>query len=446
MKTDNMKQFVFQESETVELKLDYSENIRKDIIAFANTNGGIIYIGITDNGEAVGVLSADEMIQRVANMVRDSIRPDLTMFIHYDSVEVGSRKIVRVTVHRGTGRPYYAADKGLRPSGVFVRQGTAAAPATEANIRQMIKETDGDNYEDVRSLRQDLTFAYAKSVFASSNLALESTQMQTLGILSPDGIFTNLGLLLSDQCPHIIKAAAFAGINQDAFQDRREFTGSLLKQIDDSYAFLDMRNETSATFQGIHRIDHRAYPPAALREALLNAIVHRDYAYSASTLISVYADRIEIVSVGGLVSGFHLNDVTAGLSICRNPKLANIFYRLKLIEAYGTGLKKILTAYPSMEASQLFQVTEKVFKVTMPRMVSKRAQVEHSSIVPCTTEERIVQLLASRVTIARADVEQLAGISMSSAARVLKKMVQQGTLIKTGEGKNTRYRLADAQG
>lgn len=444
VKAGKMTQSVFQESETVELKLDYSESIRKDIIAFANTGGGTIYIGIADNGEVIGVSSVDEMIQRIANMVRDSIRPDITMFIHYDLLEAKGRKIVRVTVHRGTGRPYYVADKGLRPSGVFVRQGTAAAPTTEANIRQMIKETDGDNYEDVRSLRQDLTFAYAADVFSRSGLALEASQMQTLGILSTEGIFTNLGFLLSDQCPHIIKAAAFAGTDQGEFQDRREFTGSLLKQIDDAYAFLDMRNETSATFEGVHRVDHRAYPTAALREALLNAIVHRDYAYSASTLLSVYADRIEIVSVGGLVSGFHLNDVTAGLSICRNPKLANIFYRLRLIEAYGTGLKKILAAYPSMNASQLFQVTEKVFKVTLPRMNANRAQLGHSSIVPHTTEELIMKYLDDQETITRADVEQISGISTASAARVLKKMLQHGELIKIGEGKNTRYRLPDS--
>ena len=132
----------FRESETVELKLDYTEGIRKDIIAFANTSGGTIYIGIADDGTVVGVSSADQMIQRVANMARDAIRPDVTMFIHYDSVEVEGRGIVKVSVQRGTGRPYYAAEKGLRPSGVFVRQGTAAAPATEAGIRQMIKETD----------------------------------------------------------------------------------------------------------------------------------------------------------------------------------------------------------------------------------------------------------------------------------------------------------------
>ncbi len=434
----------FQESETVELKLDYAESIRKDIIAFANTSGGTIYIGIADDSTVVGVTSPDLMIQRIANMARDSIRPDVTMYIHYDPLDVEGRTIVRVSIQRGTGRPYYAADKGLRPSGVFVRQGTAAAPATEAAIRQMIKETDGDTYEDVRSLRQDLSFSYAKETFARCGLDLGPPQMQTLGIVSSEGIFTNLGLLLSDQCPHIIKAATFSGTDQVQFQDRREFTGSLLRQVDDAYTFMDMRNDTSATFEGVHRVDHRAYPPAALREGLLNAIVHRDYTYSASTLISVYSDRIEIVSVGGLIPGFHLNDVTSGLSICRNPKLANVFYRLSLIEAYGTGLKKILAAYHPMGADQLFQVTEKVFKVTLPRLNSSRSSESHSSSAPQTAEETILAYLSSKELITRQEVEQIIGASSSSAARILKRMVQNRVLIRIGEGKNTRYKLAKA--
>ena len=427
---------IFSESETVDLKMDYSESIRKDVIAFANTKGGIIYVGVKDDGEITGVSSPDQMIQRIANMVRDSIRPDLTMFVQYETVEADGKSIVKVSVSRGTGKPYYWNEKGIRPSGVYVRQGTTSAPASEANIRQMIRETDGDSFEDMRSQTQDLDFSYAASVFKKQDMKLETPQMITLGILSADGIYTNLGLLLSDQCPHIIKAAQFLGTDQEAFQDRREFTGSLLKQVDDAYEFLDMRNEKTAAFEGIRRIDHRAYPEAALREALLNAVIHRDYSISASTLISSYADRTEIISAGGLVQGFTLTDVMMGFSVCRNPKLANVFYRLNLIEAYGTGLKKILGAYRNRLPEDLFQVTEKVFRVTLPKLTAIHPG---APALMESNEDKIVRFLASSGKISRADVERITGLSTASAARLLSRMVSSGELVISGKGKNTRY-------
>ena len=427
---------LFHETESVELKQDYTESIRKDIIAFANTNGGTVFVGVRDNGEVIGVSSPDQMIQRISNMVRDSIRPDVTMFVHYDPEDADGKRIVKVSVNRGTGRPYYWAEKGMQPSGVYVRQGASAAPATEVSIRQMIKETDGDSYEAMRSLEQGLSFTYASAAFKRNGIEFGEPQIRTLGILSSEGIYTNLGLLLSDQCPHVIKAAVFSGVDQDVFQDRREFTGSLLKQADDAYAFLEMRNEKTATFDGIHRIDHLAYPEAALREALLNAVIHRDYSYSASTLISSYADRIEIISAGGLVRGFSLKDVMMGFSICRNPKLANVFYRLDLIEAYGTGLRKIMNSYPVFAPEKLLQTTDKVFKVTLPRLTVVPRQTGNSRE---TNEEKVLSFLASTEFITRIDVERLTGLSPASASRLLRRLVDEGELEVMGGGKATRY-------
>lgn len=429
---------MYKESENMELKQDYSESIRKDIIAFANTRGGTIRIGVKDNGETVGVPSPDQMIQRIANMVRDSIRPDVTLFVSYETETADGAQIVRVSVSRGAGRPYYWKEKGMQPSGVYVRQGTSSAPATEEAIRRMIRETDGDSYEEMRSMNQALSFSYAGEVFARQKMELGTPQMTTLGILSPEGEYTNLGLLLSDQCPHIIKAAVFSGTDRAVFRDRREFGGSLLKQVDDAYAFLDMRNETSATFEGLYRTDRRAYPEAALREALLNAVIHRDYSFSANTLISSYADRVEIISVGGLVRGFSLQDVMMGASICRNPKLAEVFYRLDLIEAYGTGLKKILDAYPSHAPEQLLQTTENVFKVTLP---SRNTAVQTGLPLRESNEDMVFAYLAKEDRISRADTEQITGLSTASSSRLLRRMVDEGELGITGSGKNTRYYL-----
>ena len=427
----------FRESETVELKREYVDDLRKEIIAMANTNGGTIYIGVDDDGTAIGLAHPDHVIQKVTNSARDAIMPDITMFLHYETISVKGAQIVAIHTQRGTARPYYLKAKGMRPEGVFVRQGTSSVPASETAIRQMIKETDGDNYEDMRSLTQNLTFRTATEAFTQQNLELAEAQMKTLGFLDADGIFTNLGLLLSDQCPHILKAATFGGVDQQNFQDRREFTGSLLKQLDDAYAYLELRNQTHATFEGLKRTDQEDYPDVALREALLNAIVHRDYSFSAGTLIGVYTNRIEFTSVGGLVHGILLEDVLMGISVCRNQKLANIFYRLKLIEAYGTGIRKIRDSYKGTQFKPEFFATNNALKLILPNLTTGMA----AEIIADSPEKAVLMLIQESGSITRADIESRLNLKSASAIRLLRRMSEAGSIRIVGKGRNTRYEL-----
>lgn len=426
----------FSESETVECKAEISNDICKEIVAFANTNGGTLYIGVQDDGTVAGVVDTDAVILRLGNMVRDSIKPDVTMFVRYEAREEEGRQIVAAVVQKGTDRPYYLASKGLKPSGVYVRSGTASAPSTDSAIRRMIKETDGDSFEGMRSLEQALTFQSAAEQFQKCGVAFDAAKMQTLGMASQCGVYTNVGFLLSDQCPSVMKAAAFAGTEQEVFQDRREFSGSLFRQMEEVYAYLDLRNQTKATFEGLYRKDVRDYPEEALREALMNAIVHRDYAYSASTLVSIYTDRIEFVSIGGLPFGVGLEDVMLGLSVCRNPKLAAIFYRLKLIEAYGTGLPKIMKAYKGAGCQPKIETTGNAFKITLPnRNSGKLAETPAGD-----AEQEILAYLAVHETLVRSDVDKLLDMSPSTSNRVLKRMVDAGLIEKAGNGSKTRYR------
>ncbi len=426
----------FSESETVELKSEISGDICKEITAFANTNGGTLYIGVQDDGTVTGVADTDAVILRLGNMVRDSIKPDVTMFVRYEAREAEGRQIVAAVVQKGTDRPYYLASKGLRPSGVYVRSGTASAPSTDSAIRRMIKETDGDSFEGMRSLEQELTFQSTAEQFQKCGVAFDEAKMQTLGMVSQCGIYTNAGFLLSDQCPSVMKAAAFAGTEQEVFQDRREFSGSLFRQMEEMYAYLDLRNQTKATFEGLYRTDMRDYPEEALREALMNAIVHRDYAYSASTLVSIYADRIEFVPIGGLPFGVGLEDVMLGLSVCRNPKLAAIFYRLKLIEAYGTGLPKIMKAYKGAGCQPKIETTGNAFKITLPNRNNGRPAKTPAD----NAEQKILAYLAEHETMVRSEADALLGVSAATSSRILKRMAGSGLIVKAGNGRETRYR------
>ena len=125
------------------------------------------------------------------------------------------------------------------------------------------------------------------------------------------------------------------------FKDSKEFKGSIFKQLDDSYTYLALCNRTTATFKGLERIEKTDYPEAAIREALLNALVHRDYSYSGSIIINVNDECMEFISIGGLLPGLSAEDIRSGISQPRNRRLAEIFHRLRLIESYGTGIRKI---------------------------------------------------------------------------------------------------------
>lgn len=175
----------------------------------------------------------------------------------------------------------------------------------------------------------------------------------------------------------------------------------------------------------------------------MNLLVHREYSFRASTFISLYADRLEFTSIGGLVSGVTLKDVTMGISVCRNTKLANVFYRLELIEAYGTGLIKIMDAYEGTGMTPQIETSDNAFKVILPNL---NATPEPEKPIQARTgkdtlEEKIIALTKEQGAVTRKEVEILFGIRQSSCGRLLKKMIENGLLIQDGKGKNTRYCL-----
>ncbi len=432
-----------RESKTVEYKREYIDDIKYTVIAFANTDGGKLYIGMEDDGQVYGVPDPDGIMLRVTNMIRDAIRPDVTMFTEVYLLEMEDKPVVAVNVQRGTARPYYLTAKGVRPEGVYVRQGSSSVPASETAILNMIRETSGDRYEDARSLNQQLTFDETAAYFARREVPFGEKQMRTLNMVSEDGTYTNLAMLLSDQCVHTIKLAVFDGSKKTVFRDRRELTGSLLRQVEEAFSYIDQYNRTRAEFNGLVRVDNRDYPTEALREALLNAVVHRDYAISSPTLISIFDDRVEFVSIGGLVRGISYEDIMLGVSVLRNQHLANVFYRLKLIEAYGTGMLKINECYADRMEKPRIEVTANAFKITLPNQnaAAENSVPEDPRIPSAMPKQQIVlRLFDTHESISRKDVEAALNTSQASAVLLIRKMLEDGLLIRVGRGKNARYR------
>lgn len=434
------------ESERIEYKSQMIDDIYKEVIAFANTDGGVIYIGIDDKGNLVGIDDVDETYTRLTNGIRDAIAPDVTMFVRYVLQE---NKVIQIEVGEGSYKPYYLKSKGMKPTGVYVRQGTSSVQASPDQIRRMIKDSDGDVFEEMRTVSQELSFDEAERTFKRYKVDFSEEKYIALGLRNiHDDQYTNLAMILSDQCQHTTKIAVFGDESNTSFKDAKEFGGSIFKQLEDSYAYLSLCNRTAATFKGLERVELPDYPEEALREALLNALIHRDYSYSGSIIINVNDSCIEFISIGGLLPGLSADDIRSGISQPRNRKLAEIFHRLRLIESYGTGIRKIYALYKDHVAQPRIEVTPNTFKLVLPNMnanteIAKAAPVasKKTHVMMTPQMKTVIDYLSEYGEMSDEDLQELLNIKKTRAYLLARQMNEDGLIDIIGRGAGKKYRL-----
>lgn len=426
------------ETENIEFKSQVTDDLYKEVIAFANTEGGIVYIGIDDDGNVKGIDNVDETYTRITNGIRDAILPDVTMFIKYSLQENG---VIKITVGEGSYKPYYLKSKGLKPSGVFVRQGASAAQASPEQIRQMIKDSDGDVYEEMRSMEQSLTFEYAAKAFERYKVEFSEGKYHVLGIREhSDLLYTNLALLLSDQCLHTTKVAVFADEFNTEFRDSKEFSGSIFKQMDEVYDYLKLCNKMQATFKGLERVEAPDYPEEAVRESLLNAMVHRDYSFSGSIIININAKETEFISIGGLLPGLSTEDIRSGISQPRNKKLAEIFHRLHLIESYGTGIRRIFALYKDSASQPRIEVTANTFKIILPNKNVAEEKTNKENFKGLSDQKRqILEFVETHGFITETQIGELLDVKKTRAYTIAKQMCDEDLIYAEGRGETKRY-------
>ena len=427
------------ETENMEFKAQFTEEIYKEVIAFANTDGGEIYVGIDNKGNAVGLKDVDQEYTRITNGIRDAIMPDVTMFVRFS---IQDNRVVSITVNEGSNKPYYLKGKGLKPSGVFVRQGASSVPASPEQIRQMIKDSDGDTFEELRSMEQNLSFEAAANAFRKYGVQFGKEKYRVLGITQKnDDLFTNLALIISDQCAHTTKVAVFGDKSNTVFKDSKEFGGSVFTQLEDTYNYLMLCNRTEASFKGLERIEKQDYPEEALREALLNALVHRDYSFSGSIIINVNDKRMEFISIGGLLPGLSTDDIRIGISQPRNKNLAEMFHRLRLIESYGTGIRRIYKLYENCSVQPMIETSPNAFKMILPNMnaVPDGGTRQEAAITP--QMQKVLSYISEHGQITDAAVQSILGVKKTRAFELMKQMRSMELVQMTGRGAEKKYLL-----
>lgn len=432
----------FVENDCCELKSILTKDIKKEIIAFANTNGGKIYIGIDDNSNIIGIENIDDNLQSLTGMINEGIKPSIIEHAQIKTEKYDNKDVIIVDIQSGPNKPYYLADKGLKPSGVYLRHGSSSLQVSDEIIRKMIFEHASLRFEEMISKNQNLSFEYLEKKFKDNNLIFDNNKYKLLNVVNNENKYTNLGLLLSDQCPYTIKCAIFNGTNKIEFRDRKEFTGSVLKQVDDIFEYFELFNKISGKIIGLKRIDTRDYPEYSLREALLNAVIHRSYYFDSSIMVTLYDDKFEILSMGGLIDGITMKEIFKGVSSSRNPNLANIFYRLGYVESFGTGIGRIMDSYAQHDKKPIFDATENTFSITLPNINYEEIASKSNIISPSLSQEDIIiNYLKEYNKINRNEAEKLLNVSKTRAYEVLNNMLEKNVIKKENTGKNTYYVL-----
>ncbi len=373
------------ESEHLELKSKVTDRICRTIVAFANGSGGRIIVGIDDFGRVVGVDDIDAEMLRLSNLINDRICPELLQFVEIEPLELEDKRVICVHVNSGDEKPYYLADKGLCPAGVYVRLGPATVPLDRRGIRKMIRVADGVSWEDEQCRRQDLTFSCARRVFEEHGWEFADPLLTTLGIKGTDGFYTNLALLISDENPFEIGCASF---NNDAFTEilsRRFCEGSIFDQLEAAVGFLDSVNPLRSYFVpgDLRRIDKYDYPPEAIREGVLNCIVHRDYdvGLGCPTLIKMNRTKLRFISHGGLCD-ITCEQALSGVSHTRNPRLQKLLLHLGIVESLGTGLQSIYELYQAEELTPEFTPSDNIVELVLPNLNTTR----NDDLSPCRND------------------------------------------------------------
>lgn len=418
------------ESQVLEYKEEWSDTVKKTMIAFANDLGGVLQIGVADDGEVVGCNF--DMVERAArSFARNGVEPSMSELVQVRKQNIGGKILAAVIVAPGREAPYSFKGKVFTDGGVFIRLGGQTVPASRDEVFQIIRRGDPRTWETRTTAVTELTFDDASRVFAKQNVPFSEANWLGYGIHSRDRRFTNLALLISDQCP----ARIILNIYDDsgAVKGSERIGGSILAQLESVQERLAVVNEPILTKKAgaLARNETYPWPQFALREALVNTMAHRDYSSPLQAAVNIHTDFISFLTPGGIPSELTLEEALAeGASFCRNEKLAEIFMHLRWMEKAGTGFSDIFRDYAVFPQKPRMRHIARSFLIELPRVSFERTDNEYELL-------KFVRSVPQGRR--RAEIEKHLGLSRPTTANLIKKLLMDGDLVRVGQGPATRY-------
>ena len=460
-----LKQIEQGESKIIEFKeqMPKNDSIAKTVIAFANTAGGRLVIGVNDSLEIVGI--AEESIfrtqEKISSLIHDLCHPNIIPEVY--TVQVDSKILLVVEIFRGNLLPYWFKPKGLQ-EGTYIRIGSSNRAADEVMITDLQRQRMHRSFDEEVNLEytlDDLDLDTVYNAFSKIGKICDREKLKNLKLItrfnetfSPsNALMIALGKLDNVQ----IKCARFKGTTMESFIDKKEFEGTLFDMLEKSMEFLQNHLHLSATIEGLQRTEYYEIPLAALREIILNAIIHRDYTRNSDIKIAIYDDIVEIISVGGFVNGLTIDDIGNGRSELRNKVLANLFRELGYIESWGSGIGRVRTM--CLEAGVDFELTEQgtfvqahFIRPKTTEKVSQMADSEQKTAelppnyrrILSKHAEKILLFLKEHGKIDSRDAQEFLGLSQRRIREIFKELVDAQWIKKIGKTKGSFYVLNEA--
>ncbi len=335
------------ETNRIENKEQLNEDFEQEVIAFLNyKEGGIIYVGINKNGQVVGVENTDLTQLQIKDRIKNNIQPSTLGLFDVTVETIDNKEIIKVIISSGTEKPYYLRKKGRTPEGCYVRVGSSKERMTERMIEEMFARRIKNSLKEIESPRQDLTFRQLKIHYEGNGMILNDNFARNLNLLTAEGKYNYNAYLLADENNISIKLVKYLGTSKMELIENQEYGYCCL--ITATQRILDRLTAENTVYAKIEyngRKEVEMIDSKALKEAVINAMVHSDYTLTTTPIIELYSDRIEITSGGGLPQGLSQEEFLEGVTAPRNKELIRVFKDVDLIENIGSGVLRILDAY-----------------------------------------------------------------------------------------------------
>lgn len=413
------------ESKNLEFKVEISNSFLKTVSAFANYAGGRIVFGISDEGEIRGLSDPDECALAIENSINDNISPMPPYVLNINRAD----STIVLEVQEGHYKPYLYKNKAYK------RNDTSTVEIDRLEYNRLILEGRNQNYEELPAKNQDLSFQYLEEKLMEKLAIRELNEdiLKTLELYSSHVGYNRAAELLADKNPYIGMDMVRFGENINELFDRETYDKiSILRQYEQAIQLFKKYYQYEM-IDGMERKTIEKIPEQAFREALANAIVHRTWDIDASIRISMFKDKIEIVSPGGLMPGITREEYLRGqISLLRNPIIGNIFFRLKYIEKFGTGIRRINLSYENNVIKPEYVIYKNSISVTLPVL----NQVEKV----LTMEEKLIFDLLAEDSLTRIQIEAKSNMNKDKVIRVLNALIEKNTIERIGVGRSVKYR------